>query len=102
MYASRIRSMSRSVRSHSSNCPSLSRSSMIRSTIARMAASSRDDSERTDASTPSASMISAASRVCGFGPAWRNLRSSTIAAAFAPSAVERPPNGAAAISFARA
>ena len=58
---------------------------MIRATIARIAASSRDASERTDASTPSASMISAASRDCGLGPAWRNLRSSTAAAAFAPS-----------------
>ena len=53
------------------------RSSMIRATIARIAGSSRDASERTDASTPSASMISAASRDCGFGPAWRNRRSST-------------------------
>ena len=50
---------------------------MIRVTIARIAGSSRDASERTDASTPSASMSSAASRDCGFGPACRNLRSST-------------------------
>ena len=71
--ASRMRSRSRSVRSHSSNWSSLTRSSMIRVTIARMAGSSRADSERTDASTPSASMMRAASRVCGFGPAWRNL-----------------------------
>ena len=41
--ASRIRSMSRSVRSHSSNWPSAIRSSMIRLTIARIAGSSRDD-----------------------------------------------------------
>ena len=75
---------------------------MIRVTMARIAGSSRDASERTDASTPSASMIRAASRVCGLGPAWRNLRSSTAAAALAPSAVPIPPYGAAARSFARA
>ena len=75
--ASRIRSRSRSVRSHSSNWPSAIRSSMIRVTIARIAGSSREASDRTDASTPSASMSSAASRDCGLGPACRNLRSST-------------------------
>ncbi len=100
--AFRIRSRSRRVRSHSSNWPSPMRSSMIRVTIARIAGSSRDASERTDASTPSASMISAASRVCGLGPAWRKRRSSTPAAAFAPSAVAIPPYGSAARSFARA
>ena len=75
---------------------------MIRATIARIAGSSRDASERTDASTESASMMIAASRDCGFGPPWRNLRTSTASAAFLPSAVSRPPYGAAACSLARA
>jgi hypothetical protein len=57
---------------------------MIRATIARIAGSSRDASDRTEASTPSASMISAASRDCGFGPAWRN-RAVDRSAALAPS-----------------
>ena len=51
---------------------------MIRETIARMAGSSREDSDRTDASTLSASMIRAASRDCGLGPACRKVRSSTM------------------------
>ena len=62
-----------------------SRSSMIRATIARIAGSSRDASERTDASTPSASMRRAASRDCGFGPAWRKRRSSTAVGRLRPS-----------------
>ena len=75
---------------------------MIRATIARMAGSSRDASERTAASTPSASMISAASRVCGFGPAWLNFRGSTASAVLVPSGLPNPPYGAAASPFARA
>ena len=76
---------------------------MIRATIARIAGSSRDASDRTDASTPSASMIRAASRDCGLGPAWRNLRSSTARrGALAVGSSASPPNGAAAASRARA
>ena len=94
--------MSRSVRSHSSNWSSAIRSSKIRATIARIAASSREARDRTDASTESASMMIAASRDCGFGPPWRNLRMSTASAAFLPSAVWMPPYGSAACSLARA
>jgi hypothetical protein len=36
--------------------------------MARMLSSSFSSSERTEASTPSASMMIAASRLCGFGP----------------------------------
>ena len=38
--------------------------------------------------------------VWGFGPAWRKRRVSTASAAFAPSGVVGPPNGAAASSRA--
>ena len=47
-------------------------------------------------------MMIAASRTWGLGPPWRNLRMSTASAAFRPSAVSSPPNGAAACSRARA